>query len=94
MIFKIRSNFILKNIFKNLNQKIKLNLIKYNKEIQKKINISIKDYQIYNEIEIEIIPTNKIIGREIFINIEEKYKTNFVIYFDNKIENRNYITDE
>ena len=57
----IKSNFFLRILFTHL-QKIKfLKIIKYNKNIQKKVSLSIKDYkeysEIYTPIEIELTPT-------------------------------------
>ena len=50
-IFKnIKSKYILKKIFNNLNEKKTLDIIKYNKNIRERINISIKDYKEYLEI--------------------------------------------
>ena len=69
MLNKIRSNRIIKNISKNLKQIIYLNLIKYNKKLQKKFDISLKDYKSFKEIEIEIIPRYNKISQNIFINI-------------------------
>ena len=40
-----------------------LKIIKYNKNIQNKLNISINDYKEYNHIEIEIIPINNSFGK-------------------------------
>ena len=47
---------MLKKIMNYLPHKIYLNIIKYNKEIQKVLDISIIDYIKYTRIEIEIIP--------------------------------------
>ena len=41
----IKSNFILKNIFSFINEKSKLDIFKYNKNFQKKLNINIEDYK-------------------------------------------------
>ncbi len=69
---KIRSSYILKRIFENINQKNRLELIKYNKKFQKRLTIKLKDYKKYSEtyapIEIEIIPTPGIYGN--FINFD------------------------
>jgi len=55
----VKNNYILKKIFNNLCRKKLLEIIKYNKNIQKRININFKDYKEYSEtytpIEIEII---------------------------------------
>ena len=75
-----------------------LDIIKYNKKIKDRINISIKDYkeylEIYSSIEIEIKPVNNKYGR--FININKDNEMYFHIYFnDNKEEiKRNYINKD
>ena len=74
-------------------KKKKLEIVKYNKRIQNRLNLSIKDYKEYSEtftpIEIEIIPTNYNLYR-IFININENDKLYYHIYFnDNKEEIKN-----
>ena len=64
-----------------------LETVRYNKSIQKRINININHYKSYFEnktsIELDIIPTNDEFGE--FINIKEEDKKYFHIYFnDNK----------
>ena len=84
-----KSKYILLLIFDNLSKGKTLNFIKYNKNIQNKINININDFkeysEIYSSIEMEIIPVNNKYGK--FINIKNqgdlKY---FHIYFDNNKE--------
>ena len=67
---KIRSKYILRIIFKNL-QKIKtLGILKFNKKLQNKINITKNDYKVNSEIEIELIPISNQSGK--FINIDNK----------------------
>ena len=73
------------------NQK-KLEIVKCNKKIQNKLNLSIKDYKEYSEtftpIEIEILTTKDKYGK--FININENDKLYYHIYFnDNKEEIKN-----
>ena len=71
---KIKNNYILKQIFEKLKTHTKLELIKYNKQIQKRLNLSVEDYkeycQLYSSIEIELkldyYEYNK------FINIPDK----------------------
>ena len=46
MLDNIRSKYILKFFLSHVNEKKKLNLIKYNKNIQSKININILNYKI------------------------------------------------
>ena len=94
-IFKnLKNDYFLQKLFNNLMEKKSLDIIKYNKYIKKRLNISIKDYkeysEIYSSIEIEIKPVNKKYGK--FINMNEN-ETYYHIYFnDNKEEiKRNYI---
>ena len=89
-IEKIKSKYILKQILDNLNKRIFLNIIKYNKYSQKKLNISIKDYKNYSEIEIEVIP--KGFGKFINFNEEDDEQYYHIYFDDDKYEKRrNYI---
>ena len=71
----IKNNFILKKL---------LETIKYNKSIQKRINININHYKEYSEkyssIEIEVKPMKNIYGT--FISIEEKDEEYYHIYYN------------
>ena len=90
----IKSNYILKYIFDFMKKNKFLEFIKHNKIIQKKLNITIKDYKEYFEsIEIEIIPSENKIGK--FINFNDK-KEHYQIFFDNRNEEikRNNLTEE
>ena len=62
-----------------------LETIRYNKSIQKRINININHYKAYSEtktsIELDIIPMKGKYGK--FINIKEEDKKYFHIYFNN-----------
>ena len=81
MIRKIRSEFFLKNIFDFVPQKICLKIVQYNKFLQKILNLSIDSYKKYfNQIEIEVVPIEKIKKKSIFINIV-KNKSSYHIYF-------------
>ena len=81
----IKSNYTLSKIYSNLLEKKSLQIVKYNKKIQKRLNLSTKDYKEYLDIEIEIITTQNIYDR--FINIEQNDKSFYHIYFnDNKEE--------
>ena len=90
---KIRSNYILKQIFNNLQLKILLKIIKYNKALQKRIGINKKDYQNYLKIIIELIPLKNI--NTYFINIDKGFKSFCHIYFDDneKEVNRYYLKE-
>ena len=89
---KIKSKFLLKQIFDSLNPKKTLEIIKYNKNIQEKLDIGINDYKTYKKIEIEITPIyieNKI---NYFIKIPFDKKSFYHIYFNDEINeiNKNY----
>ena len=89
---KIKSDYFLQKLYDNMPKKKKLEIVKYNKKIQNRINLSVKDYKEYSEtftsIEIEIIPTKGEYGE--FININENDKLYYHIYFnDNKEEIKN-----
>ena len=97
-LFKnLKSNYIFKKLFHNLLKKKSLDIIKYNKKIKERINISIKDYKEYSEmyssIEIEMKPVNNKFGK--FINMNENDKKYYHIYFnDNEEEIKsNYLNE-
>ena len=92
IIEKIKSGYILSKIYNNITKKKKLEIIKYNKKIQNRLNLDVKYYKEYSEtftqIEIEIIPTKGKYGK--FINIKENDELYYHIYFnDNKEEIKN-----
>ena len=96
---EIKSKYILKQIFENLLKQKSLKLFKYNKNIQKKLEITVKDYkeclESFSSIIIEINPIQEIIERHtVFMNINKpEYKKYFHIYFDDNKEEikRNYL---
>ena len=94
----IKSSYILKKIFNNLNKKKILDLIKYNKKIQKRLNIDLYDFKNYHElIEIEIIPVKNDISFSQFINISNEKEENYYhFYFDDDTSEikRNYLIEE
>ena len=66
---QIKSVFILKKLYDIIETK-KLSIVKYNKNIQNRINVNIKNYkEIYSTIEIEIILIKN--KYDDFININE-----------------------
>ena len=91
----IKSKYILKNVFNNLETIKSLNFIKYNNIIKKRMDININDYKEYIEkyssIEIEIKPVINEYGK--FINIKKEDEKYYHIYFNNNKEEvkRNYI---
>ena len=83
----VKSHYILKIIFEYMTERKSLETIRYNKSIQKRINININHYKSFSEkyssIELDIIPKKGEYGE--FININEEDKKYFHIYFnDNK----------
>ena len=64
---KIRCDYFLQKFFNIITKKISLEIIKYNKDIQKRLNININNYkeysELYSSIEIEIIPIKNNYGK-------------------------------
>ena len=89
-MLKIRSKYILKKIFENINQRRCLQLVKYNKKIQYKINISLKDYNEYNQIEFELYPILYYQKENIFSDLKNINKFNGHIYINNNKQEINY----
>ena len=56
LLNNIKSKYIIVKIFENVQTNIFLNLIRYNKTFQKRLNKNIDDYKDYSKIEIEIFP--------------------------------------
>ena len=77
----VKSHYILKIIFEYMPKRKSLETIRYNKNIQKRINININHYKAYSEeyssIELDIIPVKGGCGK--FINIKEEDKKYFHI---------------
>ena len=98
-IENINSKFNLANIFNNLQKHKFFNIIKYNKALQNRLDLNIKNYkecsELFTPIEIEIIPAEKKYGK--FINIKyEKQKIYTHIYFNdsNKEIKKYYLKKE
>ena len=96
-IFKnLKSDFFIQKVFYNLLKKKSLDIIKYNNNIKKRINISIKDYkeysEIYSSIEIEIKFAKYKYGK--FININKENKKHYQIYFNKEKIKRNYLKEK
>ena len=91
----LKSSYILKRIFNNVKKNIYLDIIKYNKKLQKRLNLNINDYReyslLYSSIEIELKNIEGKYGE--FINISDEETEYYHIYFDNSKEeiNRNYV---
>ena len=94
----LKSDYFLKRIFEYMKKNKSLEIIKYNKKLQKRVNIGIKDYiefaQFYSSIEVELTIEENKYGK--FINISDEDKDYCHIYFDNSKEEikRYYLEDK
>ena len=84
---KVKSDYFIQKFFGYMPKRKSLETIRYNKSIQKRINININHYKAYSEeyssIELDIIPIKGEYGE--FININEEVK-NIIIYTLMKIK--------
>ena len=89
----LKSDFIFKKIISFMKKNKSLNIMKYNKKLQKRLNININDYREYSEVEIELKFVYNKYGK--FINISNEDKEYYHIYFDNsnKEIKRNYLEE-
>ena len=91
----IKSDFILKKIINFMKRSKLLEILKYNKKLQKRVNLTIHDYiehsQLYSSIEIELKPIDKYNDK--FINVSDKDRAYYHIYFDDSSSEvkRNYL---
>ena len=87
----VKSHYIIQIIFGYMTERKSLETIRYNKSIQKRINININHYKAYYEtktsIKLDIIPMKGKNGK--FININEEDKKYFHIYFNDNKKKRN-----
>ena len=78
---KVNCHYIIQKFFEYMTKRKYLETIRYNKSIQKRINININHYKVYSEtktsIELDIIPMKGEYGK--FINIKEEDKKYFHI---------------
>ena len=94
----IKTDYFLEKVFNILRKKKTLNIVKYNKNIKKRINININDYKEYSEkyssIEIEIKPVSNRYSE--FIKFKEEEEIYYHIYFNNNEEEikRKYISKD
>ena len=89
MLNNLKSDYFIRKFFEYMSKRKSLETIKYNKSIQKRMEININHYKDYSEkfssIELEIIPMKDEFGK--FINMKEEDKKYYHIYFnDNKEE--------
>ena len=82
---KLRSDNILRKIVEYMKKIRSLEIIRYNKGLQKRLNLTLKDYKKYSLlIEVELKPVDDKYGK--FINIPDGKKKSIHIYFDNSNE--------
>ena len=84
MLKNIKSSYITKILFDSLEEKRKLLLVKYNKTLQNKIDISIINYQLFIETYIENKRINEYIINNNKISYEFEYqngKRNIIAIF-------------
>ena len=92
----IKSDYFLQKIIGNIKRNKSLEIMKYNKKLQKRLNLSIKDYkeysQLFSPIEIELKTVDN--KYEVFINIYEN-KEYYYIYFDDSKDEikRSYLNE-
>ena len=95
MLNSIKSNYILKKIFENVEKNLYLRLLKNNKNLQTKLDLSIDTYkEYYDQIEIDIIPKEKNLEeKNIFMTKSEVL--DYKVYFNSSFEDakRNYFTN-
>ena len=101
-IENLKSDFFVIKMFDIMKRKKSLEIMKYNKKLQKRLNLGINDYkdfcQLYSSIEIELKVINNVDGKfNKFINLpeNEKEKEYYHIFFDNSKEEikRNYLKE-
>ena len=80
-LLNIKSKYVLRIIFNNINFRRELKTIKYNKKLINLLEKSIDDFKNFFQIEIEIIPNKDAEGP--FVNINRFQKNFFHIYFNN-----------
>ena len=100
LLKNVKSHYIIKKFFEYMTERKSLEIIKYNKSIQKRIDININHYKAYfktkTSIELDIIPLKGKYDKFIYINEEDK-KYFHIYYNDNKkkeIENTKLHRDD
>ena len=93
MFENLNSNFVLKKIFDFMKKNKSLILVKKNKILKKRLNISINTYRECSQIIIDLKLADNKYGK--FINIPKKDKEYYHIYFDNSKEEikRDYLEE-
>ena len=91
LLNNVKCKYIIEKIFENVEMNKFLNIIRYNKILQKRLDKNINDYKNQIKIEIEIFPKENHYGKFININCCREY---YHIYFNDneKEEKNNHIT--
>ena len=95
----LKSDYFLKKIFEYMKTNKYLSIVKYNKKLQKRLNLNINDFkdycQLYSPIEIELKIVNNKYHNKQFINIFDENLKYCHIYFDDSKEEikRPYMND-
>ena len=84
----LKSDYFLRKLFDIIQKEKSLNIMKYNKILQKRLNITLNDYKEYaSKIEIELRLTDERRAKygvhDKFINVSYKDKKYYHVYFDN-----------
>ena len=95
----VKSDYFIQKFFGYMSKRKSLETIRYNKSIQKRINININHYKAYSEeyssIELDIIPVKDEYGK--FISINEEDKKYLHIYFNDNTKKeieRTYLDED
>ena len=95
---KLKSDYFLARIFEYMPKKKSLEIMKINKRLQKRTNLSIINYkeysELYSSIEIELTPAKNEYGS--FIRISAEEKDYYHVYFNNakKEKGRNFLKEK
>ena len=87
----LKSDYILIKVLRILPKYKSLDIVKYNKRLQKRVHFDINDYKEYSqlytpiEVELKLVDKNDD-ANEKFINISDEDKEYFHIYFNNSNE--------
>ena len=99
LIDNIKCDFFIPKIFDIIKKYRAFRIVNYNKKLQKKLNISLKDFKEIYDLSgptcIEIIPVKNKYGK--YINIKENEKSFYHIFFNNikkEIKNKYSINEK
>jgi len=84
----LKSDYFLQKVCDNITKKKTLEIMNYNRELQRRVKLTFNDYKEFSQLYSSIIIELNLIENKYdkFINIQEKEKDFFHIYFDNSKE--------